>query len=151
MEGRRYADGLHQALEAKEKIIIQNENQTLATITFQNYFRMYPKLSGMTGTASTEAEELIEIYNLEVISIPTHKHMIRLDQNDEVYRTAEEKWEAVINDIKMANKNNQPVFTNNIIGVHNNLIQYFNKCHVMKNGLKIYFAYMSICIHAHFS
>ena len=109
MEGRRYADGLHQALEAKEKIIIQNENQTLATITFQNYFRMYPKLSGMTGTASTEAEELIEIYNLEVISIPTHKHMIRLDQNDEVYRTAEEKWEAVINDIKMANKNNQPV------------------------------------------
>ena len=109
MEGRRYADGLHQALEAKEKIIIQNENQTLATITFQNYFRMYPKLSGMTGTASTEAEELIEIYNLEVISIPTHKHMIRLDQNDEVYRTAEEKWEAVINDIKMANKKNQPV------------------------------------------
>ena len=109
MEGRRYADGLHQALEAKEKIIIQNENQTLATVTFQNYFRMYPKLSGMTGTASTEAEELIEIYNLEVISIPTHKHMIRLDQNDEVYRTAEEKWEAVINDIKMANKKNQPV------------------------------------------
>ena len=109
MEGRRYADGLHQALEAKEKIIIQNENQTLATITFQNYFRMYPKLSGMTGTASTEAEELIEIYNLEVISIPTHKNMIRLDQNDEVYRTAEEKWEAVINDIKMANKKISPV------------------------------------------
>ena len=109
MEGRRYSDGLHQALEAKEKIVIQNENQTLATITFQNYFRMYPKLSGMTGTAATEANELMEIYNLEVISIPTHEDMIRIDQNDEVYRTAEEKWEAVIENIKVANKKKQPV------------------------------------------
>ena len=109
MEGRRFSDGLHQALEAKENVSIKNENQTLASVTFQNYFRMYPKLAGMTGTALTEANEFIEIYNLEVISVPTHKKMIRIDQNDEVYRTAEEKWDAVINNIKIANKNKQPV------------------------------------------
>ena len=109
MEGRRFSDGLHQALEAKEKVSIKNENQTLASVTFQNYFRMYPKLSGMTGTALTEANEFMEIYNLEVISIPTHKNMIRIDHNDEVYRTAEEKWEAVIENIKQANSRKQPV------------------------------------------
>ena len=109
MEGRRFSDGLHQALEAKEKVSIKNENQTLASVTFQNYFRMYPKLSGMTGTALTEANEFMEIYNLEVISIPTHKNMIRIDHNDEVYRTAEEKWEAVIENIKKANTKKQPV------------------------------------------
>ncbi|RCL82342.1 MAG: preprotein translocase subunit SecA [Alphaproteobacteria bacterium] len=109
MEGRRFSDGLHQALEAKENVSIKNENQTLASVTFQNYFRMYPKLAGMTGTALTEANEFIEIYSLEVISVPTHKKMIRIDQNDEVYRTAEEKWDAVINNIKIANKNKQPV------------------------------------------
>ncbi len=109
MEGRRYSDGLHQALEAKERISIQNENQTLATITFQNYFRMYPKLSGMTGTAATEAEELMEIYNLEVVTIPTHKNMIRSDENDEVYRTASEKWDAVIKEIAEANQKKQPI------------------------------------------
>ena len=109
MEGRRYSDGLHQALEAKENVNIKNENQTLASITFQNYFRMYPKLSGMTGTATTEAAEFAEIYNLEVISIPTHKKMIRIDHNDEVYRTADEKWTSVINSIKNANIKKQPV------------------------------------------
>ena len=109
MEGRRYSDGLHQALEAKERISIQNENQTLAAITFQNYFRMYPKLSGMTGTAATEAEELMEIYNLEVVTIPTHKNMIRSDENDEVYRTASEKWDAVIREIAEANQKKQPI------------------------------------------
>ena len=109
MEGRRFSDGLHQALEAKENVSIKNENQTLASVTFQNYFRMYPKLAGMTGTALTEANEFMEIYNLEVISVPTHKKMIRIDQNDEVYRTAEEKWEAVISNIKIANSKKQPV------------------------------------------
>jgi len=135
MEGRRYADGLHQALEAKEKIIIQNENQTLATITFQNYFRMYPRLSGMTGTASTEAEELIEIYNLEVISIPTHMNMIRLDQNDEVYRTAEEKWEAVISDIKMANKKNQPVLVGTTSIEKSEMLSNLLKKHKIKHNV----------------
>ena len=109
MEGRRFSDGLHQALEAKENVSIKNENQTLASVTFQNYFRMYPKLAGMTGTALTEANEFMEIYNLEVVSVPTHKKMIRLDQNDEVYRTAEEKWNAVIENVKKANKKKQPV------------------------------------------
>ena len=109
MEGRRFSDGLHQALEAKENVSIKNENQTLASVTFQNYFRMYPKLAGMTGTASTEANEFMEIYNLEVITVPTHKKMIRIDQNDEVYRTAEEKWNAVIDNIRNANKKKQPV------------------------------------------
>ena len=109
MEGRRFSDGLHQALEAKENVSIKNENQTLASVTFQNYFRMYSKLAGMTGTALTEANEFMEIYNLEVISVPTHKKMIRLDQNDEVYRTAEEKWNAVIENVKNANKKRQPV------------------------------------------
>jgi len=109
MEGRRFSDGLHQALEAKENVAIKNENQTLASVTFQNYFRMYPKLAGMTGTALTEANEFMEIYNLEVISVPTHKEMIRIDQNDEIYRTAEEKWEAVIENVKTANAKKQPV------------------------------------------
>ena len=109
MEGRRFSDGLHQALEAKENVSIKNENQTLASVTFQNYFRMYPKLAGMTGTALTEANEFMEIYNLEVISVPTDKNMIRIDKNDEVYRTAEEKWEAVIENIKTANTKKQPV------------------------------------------
>ena len=109
MEGRRYSDGLHQALEAKENVHIQNENQTLASITFQNYFRMYPKLAGMTGTATTEAPEFSEIYGLEVIDIPTHLAMIRLDNDDEIYRTTEEKWKAVIEQIKECCDKGQPV------------------------------------------
>ncbi len=109
MEGRRYSDGLHQALEAKEDVIIQNENQTLASITFQNYFRMYPKLGGMTGTAATEAAEFGEIYGLEVVEVPTHKEMIRIDNDDEIYRTAEEKWTAVVAQIAECRKRQQPV------------------------------------------
>ncbi|MDA9558387.1 preprotein translocase subunit SecA, partial [Alphaproteobacteria bacterium] len=109
MEGRRYSEGLHQAIEAKENVKIQNENQTLASITFQNYFRMYPKLSGMTGTARTEAAEFSEIYTLDVIEIPTHQSMIRNDQNDEIYRTSEEKWDAVTKEIIKIHSKSQPI------------------------------------------
>ena len=109
MEGRRYSDGLHQALEAKERVPIQPENQTLASITFQNYFRMYDKLSGMTGTAMTEATEFGDIYGLEVIEIPTNKPVARIDEDDEVYRTAREKYEAMIAEIEDCAKRGQPV------------------------------------------
>jgi len=108
MEGRRYSDGLHQALEAKEDVTVQPENQTLASITFQNYFRLYPKLSGMTGTAATEADEFAEIYKLEVVEIPTNVGVARLDEDDEVYRTAMEKYEAVIKLIGECRERNQP-------------------------------------------
>ena len=114
MEGRRYSDGLHQALEAKEKVSVQNENQTLASITFQNYFRLYPKLSGMTGTAMTEAGEFAEIYVLEVIDIPTHKPMVRDDKNDEVYRTLGEKYNAIIELITDCHKRKQPVLVGTV-------------------------------------
>jgi len=109
MPGRRYSEGLHQALEAKEHVTIQPENQTLASITFQNYFRMYTKLAGMTGTASTEAEEFASIYNLEVVEIPTNLPVQRIDEDDEVYRTVEEKYRAIIRDIKEAHARGQPV------------------------------------------
>ncbi len=109
MEGRRYSDGLHQALEAKEGVTVQAENQTLASITFQNYFRIYPKLSGMTGTAMTEADEFAEIYKLEVVEIPTNVAVKRTDGDDEVYRTAAEKYEAVATLIAEARGRNQPV------------------------------------------
>ncbi len=109
MPGRRYSEGLHQALEAKERVKIQQEYQTLASITFQNYFRMYKKLAGMTGTAATEAAEFASIYNLDVVVIPTHKPMIRIDHPDVVYRTEEEKWEAVVNEIERLHKKGQPV------------------------------------------
>jgi len=109
MHGRRWSDGLHQAVEAKEKVAIQNENQTLASITFQNYFRMYAKLAGMTGTADTEAYEFQEIYGLETVVIPTHKPMIREDRLDLVYRTAGEKHKAIIDDIKDCHARGQPV------------------------------------------
>src|SRR6201994_3085751 len=109
MPGRRYSDGLHQALEAKEHQPIQPENQTLASITFQNYFRMYEKLAGMTGTAATEADEFMDIYNLEVLEIPTNMPLARLDDDDEVYRTAEEKYRAVLAEIERANLRFQPV------------------------------------------
>ncbi|HYD56600.1 MAG TPA: preprotein translocase subunit SecA [Burkholderiales bacterium] len=109
MQGRRWSDGLHQAVEAKEGVQIQNENQTLASITFQNYFRMYGKLSGMTGTADTEAYEFQEIYGLEVVVIPTHRPMVRKDKLDLVYRTAKEKYDAVIRDIEDCQKRGQPV------------------------------------------
>ncbi|PKO25738.1 MAG: preprotein translocase subunit SecA [Betaproteobacteria bacterium HGW-Betaproteobacteria-8] len=109
MAGRRWSDGLHQAVEAKEGVAIQKENQTLASITFQNYFRMYDKLSGMTGTADTEAYEFNQIYGLETIVIPTHRPMQRIDQMDKVYRTAAEKYQAVIEDIQECQKRGQPV------------------------------------------
>lgn len=108
-EGRRYSDGLHQAIEAKENVKIQLENQTLASITYQNYFRLYPKLAGMTGTALTEAPEFGEIYKLEVITIPTQKAVQRVDHDDEVYRTAREKYQAIIAQIRVAHGRKQPV------------------------------------------
>jgi preprotein translocase subunit SecA len=114
MEGRRFSDGLHQALEAKEGVEVQNENQTLASITFQNYFRLYPKLAGMTGTAMTESAEFAEIYKLEVVDIPTHRPMIRDDQNDEVYRTLEEKYNAINELIAEANERGQPVLVGTV-------------------------------------
>jgi preprotein translocase subunit SecA len=109
MSGRRYSEGLHQALEAKEHVSIQPENQTLATITFQNYFRLYEKLAGMTGTAATEAEEFMDIYGLDVIEVPTNMPMIRNDEDDEVYRTAEEKYRAIIELVREAQKKGQPM------------------------------------------
>ncbi len=109
MEGRRYSDGLHQALEAKEHVTIQPENQTLASVTFQNYFRLYEKLAGMTGTAATEAEEFMNIYGLDVLEVPTNAPMIRDDEDDAVYRTAEEKYRAIIEVIKECREGNQPV------------------------------------------
>ncbi|MBF9196006.1 preprotein translocase subunit SecA [Microvirga terrestris] len=109
MQGRRYSEGLHQALEAKEKVQVQPENQTLASITFQNYFRLYDKLGGMTGTAATEADEFLEIYNLEVVEIPTNRPVSRIDDDDEVYRTFEERYKAVIRDIEEASAKGQPI------------------------------------------
>ncbi len=114
MEGRRYSEGLHQALEAKEQVAIQNENQTLASITFQNLFRMYPKLSGMTGTAMTEAGEFHDIYKLEVVEIPTNVAVARQDAHDEIYRTAEEKYRAIIKEIKSANEKQQPILVGTV-------------------------------------
>ena len=109
MPGRRFSEGLHQALEAKENVRVQQENQTLASITFQNYFRMYPKLAGMTGTAATEAAELGDIYGLDVIQIPTNEPCIRDDRDDEVYRTADEKWHAIVELLRDCQTRGQPV------------------------------------------
>ena len=116
LEGRRFGDGLHQAIEAKEKIEIQAENQTLASITYQNYFKLYRKISGCTGTAATESEEFFEIYNLNVIVIPTNKEMIRKDFNDQIFRTEAEKNNAIIKKIKECHENSQPllVFTSSV-------------------------------------
>lgn len=109
MQGRRYSEGLHQALEAKEHVTVQPENQTLASITFQNYFRMYDKLAGMTGTAATEADEFFDIYKLEVVEIPTNLPIARLDEDDEVYRTQQEKYAAILAEVERANARMQPV------------------------------------------
>ena len=114
MEGRRYSDGLHQALEAKENVSIQMENQTLASITFQNLFRIYPKLSGMTGTAKTEAAELSDIYKVEVVQVPTNLPMARRDLDDEVYRTAEEKYKAIVQLIQECQERQQPVLVGTV-------------------------------------
>ena len=114
MEGRRYSDGLHQAIEAKEFVTVQNENQTLASITFQNYFRLFPKLAGMTGTAMTEASEFAEIYALDVVEIPTNTDVNRQDEDDEVYRTESEKWSAIIDLIEDCRKRGQPALVGTV-------------------------------------
>ena len=114
MEGRRYSDGLHQAIEAKESVTVQNENQTLASITFQNYFRLFPKLAGMTGTAMTEASEFAEIYALDVVEIPTNTDINRKDEDDEVYRTENEKWSAIIDLIEDCRKRGQPALVGTV-------------------------------------
>ena len=114
MEGRRYSEGLHQALEAKEKVKIQNENQTLASITFQNYFRLYPKLSGMTGTAMTEANEFHDIYKLEVIEIPTNVPVLRIDEDDAIFRTAAEKFDSILKQINECHDRGQPILVGTV-------------------------------------
>ncbi len=114
MQGRRWSDGLHQAVEAKEGVKIERENQTLATITLQNYFRMYEKLSGMTGTADTEAEEFNTVYGLDVVSIPTHRPMVRKDGSDVIYRTLPEKWNAVVEEIRELHAKGQPVLVGTV-------------------------------------
>ena len=116
LEGRRFSDGLHQAIEAKEKVEIQSENHTLASITYQNYFKLYKKLCGCTGTAATEAQEFYEIYNLNVVTIPTNKQMIRKDLNDQIFRTEKEKDEAIVKLISEKNNSGQPIlmFTSSI-------------------------------------
>ena len=138
LEGRRFGDGLHQALEAKEKIDVQAENQTLASITYQNYFKLYKKISGCTGTAATEAEEFFEIYNLPVVAIPTNKKMIREDFNDQIFRTENEKNDAIINKIIKCNNSGQPVliFTSSVnkSEIYANLLNKKNIKHVVLNA-----------------
>ncbi|HYD34435.1 MAG TPA: preprotein translocase subunit SecA, partial [Methylophilaceae bacterium] len=131
MPGRRWSDGLHQAVEAKEGVPIQKENQTLASITFQNYFRMYSKLAGMTGTADTEAYEFNQIYGLETVVVPTHRAMVRKDMMDKVYRTAKEKYDAVIEDIKDCQSRGQPVLVGTTSIENSELIsQLLNKANL---------------------
>jgi len=138
LEGRRFGDGLHQALEAKEQIDVQGENQTLASITYQNYFKLYDKISGCTGTAATEAEEFYEIYNLVVVIIPTNKKMIRNDWNDQIFRTEEEKNKAIINKILECQKIGQPilVFTSSInkSEIYSKLLNEVKVKHVVLNA-----------------
>jgi len=122
MPGRRYSEGLHQAIEAKEGVMVQRESQTLATVTFQNYFRMYPKLSGMTGTAVTEAEEFYKIYKLETVVIPTNKPNIRRDYNDLIYRTRDGKFKAVIEEVKRRNSTGQPILIGTVSIEDNELL-----------------------------
>ena len=135
MPGRRYSDGLHQALEAKEGVKIENENQTLASVTFQNYFRMYDKLSGMTGTADTEAEEFNSIYNLEVIVAPTNKDMVRDDCSDLIYRTEDEKFEALIEEIRGCNESGQPVLVGTISIEKSEQLSHRLKKHGIKHNV----------------
>lgn len=132
MPGRRYSDGLHQALEAKEKVKIERENQTLASITFQNYFRMYKKLAGMTGTADTEAAEFRKIYNLDVVVVPTNMPMIRDDYNDLIYKTEKEKINAVIKEVKELNKAKRPVLIGTISIEKSELLSKY----LTKSGIK---------------
>ncbi len=132
MPGRRYSDGLHQALEAKERVKIERENQTLASVTFQNYFRMYEKLSGMTGTADTEAAEFKKIYNLDVVVIPTNMPMIRVDNTDVIYKTEEEKFQAAVEEIKELHKQKRPVLVGTISIEKSEILSRY----LSKNGIK---------------
>ena len=138
LPGRRFGDGLHQSLEAKEKLVVNAENQTLASITYQNFFKLYSKLSGCTGTAQTESQEFFEIYNLQVISIPTNKQMIRKDWNDQIFRTIKEKDQAIINKIVECNKSGQPllVFTASINKSehYSNLLEEKSIKHIVLNA-----------------
>ena len=136
MQGRRYSEGLHQALEAKEHVQVQPENQTLASITFQNYFRMYEKLAGMTGTAATEADELFDIYKLEVVEIPTNVQVARLDEDDEVYRTQNEKYAAILAEVERANARLQPVLVGTASIEKSELLAGI----LLKNGYKVVLA-----------
>src|SRR5262249_35231681 len=114
MDGRRWSDGLHQAVEAKEAVDIEPENQTLASITFQNYFRMYPKLGGMTGTAATEAQEFYQIYKMNVVTIPTNMPVKRTDQDDEFYKNMQDKFAAITQAIRDAKQRGQPVLVGTV-------------------------------------
>ena len=114
MDGRRWSDGLHQAVEAKEGVVIEPENQTLASITFQNYFRMYPKLSGMTGTAMTEAPEFFDIYKMNVVAIPTNVPVLRIDEDDVFYKTMPEKFAAIAEELKAKQELGQPVLVGTV-------------------------------------
>lgn len=133
MPGRRWSDGLHQAVEAKEGVKIERENQTLATITFQNYFRMYEKLSGMTGTANTEAYEFHEIYNLETVVIPTNKPMVRIDHQDKIYMNVEDKYLAIIEDIKSRHQKGQPILVGTTSVENSEVISRILKQHGLKH------------------
>src|SRR6202023_41461 len=136
MEGRRYSGGRHQALEAKERVEIQNETQTLAAITFQNYFRLYPKLAGMTGTAMTEAGEFSDIYKLEVIEIPTNEPCVRDDTDDEVYRSTREKYDAIVEQVLDCRKRQQPVLVGTVsIEKSEALAEVFKKHKIPHNVL----------------
>ncbi len=135
MEGRRYSDGLHQALEAKERVQIQPENQTLASITFQNYFRMYKKLAGMTGTAMTEADEFLDIYGLEVVEVPTNKPVARIDEDDEVYRTAHEKYNAIVMEVEDCVKRGQPVLVGTVSIEKSEVLSDFMKKKKIKHNV----------------
>ncbi|MES1990068.1 MAG: preprotein translocase subunit SecA [Pseudomonadota bacterium] len=136
MEGRRYSDGLHQALEAKERVTILPENQTLASITFQNYFRMYEKLAGMTGTALTEADEFMDIYKLEVIEVPTNRPVARVDEDDEVYRSAREKYDAIVIELEDCVKRGQPVLVGTVsIEKSETLSEFLKKKKIKHNVL----------------
>src|SRR5699024_856705 len=135
MKGRRYSDGLHQAIEAKEGLKIQNESMTLASITFQNYFRMYRKLAGMTGTAKTEEEEFRNIYNMEVIAIPTNKPVIRDDRPDMIYKTMDAKFKAVVEEIKRRHATGQPVLVGTVAVETSELISQMLKRERIKHNV----------------
>ena len=133
--GRRFSDGLHQAIEAKENVDIQEENQTLASITYQNYFRLYKKLAGMTGTAMTESEEFYDIYKLNVVTIPTNKKMIRKDFNDQIFRTENEKYNAITKKIIECNVKDQPVLVGTTSIEKSEKISHFLKKNKIKNNI----------------